>query len=264
MNNFEHWEQKAKQFGTQIFATTKCKTIKQLENYAFSKHIKNNLNILEIGCGNGLNIVLLAKQFPNSYFVGMDYSQEMIAQARKNGKDVPNAIFVFGNATSLNYAAEYFDMVLSDRCIINIQNTQQQKIALSECYRVLKPNGKLLLLENTQQAKDKQNDLRECFGLTRRPNAEYNLFIDEAWLIPFLKAMFNIESIEQFAGLHDLALYILGIIALEKEPIYDSDFVKKVTEATIKYRELFGSYPETLFGQNKLFVCTKHDGLLVT
>jgi len=264
MSNLEHWESLAKQFGTQVFATTKCKTIKQLEIYALSKHLKDGVSVLEVGAGNGFNIIALAQQFPNSQFVGMDYSKEMVRQAYENAKGLSNVIFVVGDVTSLNYVDEYFDIVISDRCIINVQNKKGQKQAISECWRVLKHGGQFLLLENSKQAKSLQNDLRESFGLTRRPDAEYNLFLDEDWLIPFLKAMFDIEAIDNFGGLHDLTLYCLAIIATAQEPCYDCELVQKSTLATMKYHEKFGSYPKIPYGQNKLWVLKKHDGLLVT
>ena len=94
MKNLKHWEALAKRFGTQVFATTKCKTIKQLEIYALSKHLKDGVSVLEVGAGNGLNIIALAQQFPNSQFVGMDFSKEMVRQAYENAKGLSNVIFV--------------------------------------------------------------------------------------------------------------------------------------------------------------------------
>ena len=256
MKNLKHWEALAKRFGTQVFATTKCKTIKQLEIYALSQHLKDGITVLEVGCGNGLNAIALAKQFPKSSFFGIDYSEEMIKQARKNNTD--NTVkFGVDNVIKTNFADKFFDVVFSDRCIINVQDKQKQKKAINECWRILKPNGLFLMLENSRQSKDMQNDLRESFGLTRRPDAEYNLFLDEKWLIPFLKTKFVIKATEEFAGLHDLVLYCIGIIATGKEPCYDCKLVKKATQDTIKHYEKFGKYPNIPYGQNKLWVLKK-------
>ena len=40
------------------------------------------LNILEVGCGTGKNLKVLAEMFPNATLVGMDVSADMIKQSK--------------------------------------------------------------------------------------------------------------------------------------------------------------------------------------
>ncbi len=42
------------------------------------------LKILEVGCGTGINMVEIAKIYPNAHIVGMDVSGDMLRQAGKN------------------------------------------------------------------------------------------------------------------------------------------------------------------------------------
>ena len=42
-----------------------------------------SINILEVGCGTGYNIRLLAKRFPNAKITGLDVSKDMIDIAKK-------------------------------------------------------------------------------------------------------------------------------------------------------------------------------------
>jgi S-adenosylmethionine-diacylgycerolhomoserine-N-methlytransferase len=42
------------------------------------------LHILEVGCGTGFNLSLLANQYPNCLLTGVDVSGDMLAQAAKN------------------------------------------------------------------------------------------------------------------------------------------------------------------------------------
>lgn len=45
-----------------------------------------NIHILEIGCGTGHNLALLAKAFPNAKLTGLDVSADMISLSKKNTK----------------------------------------------------------------------------------------------------------------------------------------------------------------------------------
>ncbi len=48
--------------------------------------VKNGENILEIGCGTGRNLMILARRFPNANFYGLDASSAMLETAQKKIK----------------------------------------------------------------------------------------------------------------------------------------------------------------------------------
>lgn len=45
--------------------------------------VQNGESILEIGCGTGRNLAILAKKYPNANFYGLDASAEMLESAQK-------------------------------------------------------------------------------------------------------------------------------------------------------------------------------------
>lgn len=61
-------------------------------------------NVLEIGCGTGRNLVVLARKFPNARFFGLDASNEMLKTAQAK-IDVENV----KNITLKNALADDFD-----------------------------------------------------------------------------------------------------------------------------------------------------------
>ena len=83
----EHWENLAKKYAEDLKSTTKTPTIKHLEINAIFNAIKGisdsktEINVLEVGCGNGHNLFGLSKLFNNYSFTGVDYSQQMISNA---------------------------------------------------------------------------------------------------------------------------------------------------------------------------------------
>ncbi len=44
--------------------------------------VKKGENILEVGCGTGRNLIILAKKYPNTNFFGLDASAEMLKTAQ--------------------------------------------------------------------------------------------------------------------------------------------------------------------------------------
>jgi len=57
--------------------------------------LKSGIEVLDIGCGSGRAINLMARHFPRSRFLGVDLSPEAIATARKEAHeaDLTNALF---------------------------------------------------------------------------------------------------------------------------------------------------------------------------
>ncbi|WP_232302784.1 class I SAM-dependent methyltransferase, partial [Elstera litoralis] len=64
---FEHWSNWAETYGTNLRATTKTGTAKLLELDALARRLgllntTESADILEVGCGNGINCISLSKQ----------------------------------------------------------------------------------------------------------------------------------------------------------------------------------------------------------
>lgn len=95
--------------------------------------------LLDIGCGTGYLIDLLARTHPAEY-VGLDLSEKMLEVAR--AKDIPGATFTQGLSDDLPYDDEAFDIVT---CIQSFHHYPNQDRAMQEALRVLKPGGFYIL-----------------------------------------------------------------------------------------------------------------------
>ncbi len=69
------------------------------------------LHILDVGCGTGASTARLKKLFPNAEVEGLDFSEEMLAEAKKN---LPDVKFVCGDGELLGdyYAGQTFDLII--------------------------------------------------------------------------------------------------------------------------------------------------------
>jgi len=109
--------------------------------------------VLDAGCGNG-NLLLRAlknekskaeAKSPALQIIGMDFSSNMLGRAALRAADEKRAGFLQGSVTSLPFQDQSFDRVVSSGVLTCLPNTQAAARALQEFYRVLKPEGVLVV-----------------------------------------------------------------------------------------------------------------------
>lgn len=98
--------------------------------------------VLDAGCGSG---AFLGRLPPGA--VGLDLSRE---QLRLGAREHPDAGLVQGDMTSLPFAADAFDGVLAYWSLIHVP-LAEHPATIEEFARVLRPGGRLLLSEGTDQ-----------------------------------------------------------------------------------------------------------------
>ncbi|GAB4300794.1 MAG: demethylmenaquinone methyltransferase [Myxococcota bacterium] len=106
-----------------------------------SLRLPNEARILDVGCGTGWVVKYLKKRFPNAIIEGMDISSEMLAKARRND---PQTRYFWGDVTAIPVADSSCDLVTT---IFTMRNFPELTKSLSEMTRVLKPGGKLVILD---------------------------------------------------------------------------------------------------------------------
>lgn len=264
----DHWTDWATSHGTDLRATTKTSTLKAIEIDGLKRAIgriagsdSHPLKVLEVGCGNGYNCQSLADAFPHFHITGMDYIQEMVDAALANrdeaGTPQTQLRFVQDDVMNPQNLESDYDIIYTDRCLINLNTDELQTAAISELCNRLKPGGHLLMIENSQKTYDNQNRARELGGLAPRSPAEFNHFYDEAIILPHLEAIgMDLESIEDLIGLHDLVLYVLVPMINDGKVDYDHPLVQAATRLNIAVSsEMPGAFGQ--FGQNRLYFCRK-------
>ncbi len=102
-------------------------------------------HILEIGFGPGIAVEAVANRATNGLVAGIDFSQTMVSAARKRSAASVRAGKVdlrYGDAAHLPFADSRFDKAFS---IHSIYFWPDPVPVLAEIYRVLKPDGLLVL-----------------------------------------------------------------------------------------------------------------------
>ncbi len=98
---------------------------------------------LEVAIGTGLN---LAYYHPSTELFGLEFSHAMMQGALKKTAQLDlNASYTQGDALALPYADESFDAVV---CSYGLCGFADERAALAEMQRVLKPGASLLLTDH--------------------------------------------------------------------------------------------------------------------
>lgn len=109
---------------------------------------QKDLKVLDIATGTGDMLLTLFDQGCDiSSAIGIDTSAEMLAIAErkiKNRNFNNKIVFKKADAIKLNFADNEFDVVT---CAFGIRNFIDADLGLKQMFRVLKPNGKVLILE---------------------------------------------------------------------------------------------------------------------
>lgn len=160
---------------------------KNFEMDAISKFIKDGMNILDIGCGSGTLAFFLASNFDVD-ITGCDFSPRMIEQAEldmtKLGFDKKKMRFHVEDVTKILNSSTLenskFDIVITERVIINLDSWEEQKKAIQDIMNFVKPNGSYLMCENLQDGLDNLNILRNKMNLETIKQPWHNRYLVES------------------------------------------------------------------------------------
>lgn len=131
------------QTGAPHFATTEAQLLAPLQ-------LAPGERLLEIGCGEGANLFHIGQRCPQAVLVGVDFSRTKVAAARRHlARAGLRCALAPGDAADLPFADQRFDAVLIRDLLHHLPD---RGAALQEARRVLRPGGRLLLIEPNGRA----------------------------------------------------------------------------------------------------------------
>jgi SAM-dependent methyltransferase len=162
---------------TDPYATSRDYNARELEVAAIRGALGAPGTLLDLGCGNGYTLLVLAETLCGWQLHGIDFSSKLIAGAnhlleerRSKLQSVPQ----FREADAIAYLADTpdasIDYVLTERFIQNMPTKQAQVEVIRDIRRILRPGGLLLMCEGSDDGFEALNDIREKMGLKRIPS----------------------------------------------------------------------------------------------
>ena len=103
------------------------------------------LRVLDIGCGTGLFAARIREAFPRAEVVGIDLVSGMLTKGRERWRQHADHVFpVQADSERLPFAQGTFDVVT---CCNSFHHYPNQQAAVCEMRRVLRPGGRLMLID---------------------------------------------------------------------------------------------------------------------
>ena len=168
--------------------------------------VKPGDSVLEVGCGTGTLTLAAKRQAGNSGKVfGIDIIPGMIEVSQlKAAQAKEDIIFQLGSIDDIPFPANQFDAVMCSFMIFHMSEKTMRK-GIEEAYRVLKPQGRLLVLDLALPTQPIQKFIaQKLFGSM--------LQHDLHELLPLLEAVgFSNTEIAQ-AKFRVMGLSILGFV----------------------------------------------------
>ena len=153
-----------------------------------SLNLRGDERILDLGCGRGAVLLMAAQHLTTGRAVGLDLWRTIDQSGNSAEATQRNAVaegvadrveLHTGDMRALPFADDSFDLVLSSLAVHNISGRAGREKAISEAVRVLRPGGRLLIIDvratrqyQAQLAKIGMNDVARRwlgwrFGMAR-------------------------------------------------------------------------------------------------
>lgn len=131
----------------------------------FKKHVRENMNILDYGCGYGRTLSELYNSGFNN-LVGVDFSQGMINRGLRL---YPHLKLIKNDNGKIPFPDKFFDAVILIAVLTCIADDKEQYGLISEILRVLKDGGILyindFLLNEDPRNIERYNRYKEKYGV---------------------------------------------------------------------------------------------------
>lgn len=105
--------------------------------------------VLELGSGQGYNAVRLARELPSAQITGIDITPVHVRVSRLRGVRRRNVSFVRGDFHRLPFRSASLDAAYAVEALIHSHDVRK---AIGEVARVLRPGGRLVLIEPPERA----------------------------------------------------------------------------------------------------------------
>lgn len=153
------------------------------------------LKVLDMCTGTGTNAIAIAKANSNALVTGIDISTAMLEIAEKKLKkaSIPNVKLYEMDAANMQFSKDVFDIVLISLVLHEISDELAGKM-ISEARRVLKPDGKLIVVE--WEAPDNTLEKLAFYLIKKTESKRFEDFLNINMDIYFKKHGFEIKQIK--------------------------------------------------------------------
>ena len=176
-----YYQKLAKNFGESPLMSISDQFIRDAETEFIRGEIKRfqeewefNPQVLDLGCGNGYQIKRQKNYFPQCNFYGIEFTPELFQLANIEGK------IKLLDMRKLPWFSHKFDIIYSERSIINLYSWNFQEQALKNIGENLRPGGLYIMMESFKESLHQLNRVKKELGVITGKESKHNLFLTES------------------------------------------------------------------------------------
>lgn len=195
-----HWNDRAETERKDPLVNIADTVQREIETQFLLPRLARTDRVLEVGCGNGFLTDILRKHV--AHVDGFDFAEKMIDRAKVTVGETNNRFF-HDNVLAPKHTKPPYDAIVCVRVLINLKDVVEQKTAISNLAGMLRPKGKLLLIEGYKDGFEQLSLLREKVGLAPVQPAAINFYSSLAEIAPNIHRHF-IERSTFHTGFFDV------------------------------------------------------------
>jgi len=252
----DHYDKQAAELGLNPAVTMLDSTVRERETRLIEHFVTlcvnrlrksgfhdNQITVCDVGCGNGTTLEVLRLGFPEVMFHGIELTPSMLELAQNRFRDTPNVTVSHGDVRNLKIG-KLFNILLCQRVLINLLDSDDQKSALRKLAGTMEKGGYFLSIEAFSEPMDSLNTARTEFGMPPLEPAHHNLYLSsnfytsEPSLVPLegprLEEGLAIDFLPaNFLSSHYFVSRVIHPLALgpDRPFLRNSHFVAFLTEA---------------------------------
>ncbi len=142
-NDYDYWSKRASIFDKASCDMDKKCSLDNKMDWVIGQ-FKDTDTTLELGCGTGVYSALIANEVKN--LIATDMSTEMLKIARANLNQYENVKIRKEDCYAISYEDNTFDSIILANLIHIVSDPQA---VLKECHRVLKKDGRIIIVSYT-------------------------------------------------------------------------------------------------------------------
>ncbi len=219
-----YWNRRA---GLGQWAGTRDLIAKKLEIEAIASYVHDGMRVLEVGCGNGITAIELARRYDVD-IEGVDYAEEMVRQAKEMATDQElrgRVSFAMSDVRKLPTTHKDYDVVYTERVLINLPDWEAQREAIATLCACLRSGGLYVMCENSQEGLDQINELRRRVELPPVVAPWHNRYLRDAEMASLSIPGVVLEGVRHYSSTYYFLSRVVNawLAAREgKEPDYES------------------------------------------
>ena len=126
-----------------------------------SENLTSGIKVLDVGCGSGRAINLMAKTYPNSSFTGYDFSSEAIENATSEAKNLGLTNSTFEKQDASKFSKDgFFDVITA---FDSIHDQAEPDKVLANIRKSLKPDG-IFLMQDIRASSKLENNMNHSLA----------------------------------------------------------------------------------------------------